>query len=87
VHVKENAVAPSLTFTPQELQTLDTAFPGPSGANKNAIGGDTTAVRECFDRMGGKVMQGADAISNVRGDIYFTWKPSGVPRSRRHSNK
>jgi diketogulonate reductase-like aldo/keto reductase len=33
VHVKENAVALSLTFTPQELQTLDTAFPGPSGAN------------------------------------------------------
>jgi diketogulonate reductase-like aldo/keto reductase len=33
VHVKENAVALSLTLTPQELQTLDTAFPGPSGAN------------------------------------------------------
>jgi diketogulonate reductase-like aldo/keto reductase len=29
-HVKENAVAFSLKFTPQELQTLDTAFPGPS---------------------------------------------------------
>jgi hypothetical protein len=43
-------------------------------------------MRECFDRMGGKVMQGA-ATSNVRGDIYFTWKPFGVPRSRRHSNK
>jgi diketogulonate reductase-like aldo/keto reductase len=26
-HVKENAVALSLTFTPQELQTLDTAHP------------------------------------------------------------
>jgi diketogulonate reductase-like aldo/keto reductase len=32
-HVKENAVALSLTLTPQELQTLDTAYPGPSGAN------------------------------------------------------
>jgi diketogulonate reductase-like aldo/keto reductase len=32
-HVKENAVALSLTLTPQELQTLDAAFPGPSGAN------------------------------------------------------
>ena len=32
-HVKENAVALSLTLTPQELQILDAAFPGPSGAN------------------------------------------------------
>ncbi len=32
-HVKENAVALSLTLTPQELQTLDAAYPGPSGAN------------------------------------------------------
>jgi diketogulonate reductase-like aldo/keto reductase len=32
-HVKENAVALSLTLTPQELQTLDAAFPGPTGAN------------------------------------------------------
>jgi diketogulonate reductase-like aldo/keto reductase len=32
-HVKENAVALSLTLTPQELQTLDATFPGPSGAN------------------------------------------------------
>ena len=32
-HVKENAVAVSLTLTPQELQTLDAAYPGPSGAN------------------------------------------------------
>jgi diketogulonate reductase-like aldo/keto reductase len=31
-HVKENAVALSLTLTPQELQTLEAAFPGPSGA-------------------------------------------------------
>jgi diketogulonate reductase-like aldo/keto reductase len=30
-HVRENAVALSLTLTPQELQTLDGAFPGPSG--------------------------------------------------------
>jgi diketogulonate reductase-like aldo/keto reductase len=28
-HVKENAVALSLTLTPQELQTLDTAYPPP----------------------------------------------------------
>jgi diketogulonate reductase-like aldo/keto reductase len=32
-HVKENAVALSLTLTPQELQTLNAAHPGPSGAN------------------------------------------------------
>jgi diketogulonate reductase-like aldo/keto reductase len=32
-HVKENAVALSLTLTPQELQALDTAYPGPSGGN------------------------------------------------------
>ncbi len=32
-HVKENAVALSLTLTPQDLQTLDAAYPGPSGAN------------------------------------------------------
>jgi len=32
-HVKENAVALSLALTPQELQTLDAAFPGPSGGN------------------------------------------------------
>ncbi len=31
-HVKENAVAVSLTLTPQELQTLDAAYPGPSSA-------------------------------------------------------
>ena len=31
-HVKENAVALSLTLTPQDLQTLDAAYPGPSGA-------------------------------------------------------
>lgn len=32
-HVKENAAALSLTLTPQDLQTLDAAYPGPSGAN------------------------------------------------------
>jgi diketogulonate reductase-like aldo/keto reductase len=32
-HVKENAVALSLTLTPQDLQTLNLAYPGPSGAN------------------------------------------------------
>jgi diketogulonate reductase-like aldo/keto reductase len=31
-HVKENAAALSLSLTPQDLQTLDAAFPGPSGA-------------------------------------------------------
>ncbi|MGA3156568.1 MAG: aldo/keto reductase [Steroidobacteraceae bacterium] len=31
-HVKENAVALSITLTPQELKTLDAAFPGPAGA-------------------------------------------------------
>jgi diketogulonate reductase-like aldo/keto reductase len=32
-HVKENAVAFSLTLNPEELQKLDAAYPGPSGAN------------------------------------------------------
>ena len=32
-HVKENAVALSIALTPQELQTLDAAFPGPFGAS------------------------------------------------------
>ena len=41
----------------------------------NAIDGDTAAVRECFDRMDGKVTQGADATDQVRGDITFTWTP------------
>jgi ribosomal protein L17 len=41
----------------------------------NAIDGDTTAARECFDRMDGKVTQGADATDQVRGDITFTWTP------------
>jgi hypothetical protein len=41
----------------------------------NAIDGDTTAVRECFDRMDGKVTQGVDATDQVRGDITFTWTP------------
>jgi Family of unknown function (DUF5681) len=40
----------------------------------NAIDGDTTAVRECFDRMDGKVTQGADATDQVRGNVTFTWK-------------
>ena len=31
-HVKENAVALSLTLTPQELQALDAAFPPPTGS-------------------------------------------------------
>ena len=31
-HVKENAVALSTALTPQDLQTLNAAFPGPSGA-------------------------------------------------------
>ena len=32
-HVKENAVALALILTPQELQTLDAAYPAPSTAN------------------------------------------------------
>ncbi len=32
-HVKENAVALSLTLTPQDVQTLDRAYPGHSGAD------------------------------------------------------
>jgi diketogulonate reductase-like aldo/keto reductase len=32
-HVKENAVALSLTLNPEELQKLNEAYPGPSGAN------------------------------------------------------
>jgi len=32
-HVKENAVALSLALTPQDLQTLNAAFPGPFGAS------------------------------------------------------
>ena len=36
----------------------------------NAIDGDTTAARECFDRMDGKVTQGVDAVP---GDITVTW--------------
>jgi diketogulonate reductase-like aldo/keto reductase len=32
-HVKENAVALSLTLAPQDIQTLDAAYPGPSGVN------------------------------------------------------
>ena len=31
-HVKENAMALSITLTPQDLQTLNAAFPGPFGA-------------------------------------------------------
>ena len=37
----------------------------------NAIDGDTTAVRECFDRIDGKVTQSADA-TQVRGDGLLT---------------
>jgi diketogulonate reductase-like aldo/keto reductase len=39
-HVKENAVAPSLTLTPQELQTLDARFPM----------GSTDILRSLLDR-------------------------------------
>jgi diketogulonate reductase-like aldo/keto reductase len=31
-HVKDNAVAQSIVLTPQDLQTLNAAFPGPFGA-------------------------------------------------------
>jgi hypothetical protein len=40
----------------------------------NAIDGDTTAVRECFDRMDGKVTQSVDATQVRGGDVTFTWK-------------
>jgi len=33
LHVKENAVALSLALTPQDLQALDAAYPGPAGAS------------------------------------------------------
>ena len=39
----------------------------------NAIDGGTTAARECFDRMDGKVTQSGDA-TQVRGDVTFTWE-------------
>jgi diketogulonate reductase-like aldo/keto reductase len=32
-HVRENAAALSLALTPQDIQTLEATFPGPSGAN------------------------------------------------------
>ena len=32
-HAKENAVALSLALTPQDLGTLNAAYPGPFGAN------------------------------------------------------
>ena len=32
-HVKENAMALSTVLTAQDLETLNTAFPGPSGAS------------------------------------------------------
>ena len=41
----------------------------------NAIDGDTTAARECFDRMDGKVPQGVNETGQVRGNVTFTWKP------------
>jgi hypothetical protein len=42
----------------------------------NAIDGDTAAVRECFDRIDGKVAQGANATGQVCGNVTFTWEPS-----------
>jgi hypothetical protein len=42
----------------------------------NAIDGDTMAVRECFDRMDGKVPQSsADASNQVRGNV-IVWVAS-----------
>jgi len=38
----------------------------------NAIDGDTTAARECFDRMDGKVPQGVNETGQVRGNVTFT---------------
>jgi hypothetical protein len=43
----------------------------------NAIEGDTAAVRECFDRMDGKVTQSVDTTGQVRGNITFTWESDG----------
>ena len=40
----------------------------------NAIDGDTTAVRECFDRMDGKVTPSVNGTDQLRGDVTFTWK-------------
>ena len=40
----------------------------------NAIDGDTSAVRECFDRMDGKVTQSANPTGQVRGNVTFTWE-------------
>jgi ribosomal protein L17 len=42
----------------------------------DAIDGDTTAARECFDRMDGKVTQSVDATNQVRSGVTFTWKSS-----------
>ena len=52
-HVKENAVAHSLTLTPQELQTLDAAHPPP---NRYVIGLKywTRRVLRAFSRPGGE---------------------------------
>ena len=37
-HVRENAVALSLTLTPEELQALDAAHPAPAARTKCACG-------------------------------------------------
>jgi hypothetical protein len=39
----------------------------------NAIDADTAAVRECFDRMDGKVAQSAEA-TQVIGNVTFKWQ-------------
>ena len=52
-HVKENAVALSLTLTPQELQTLDAAYPPP---NRYVLGLKywTRRVLRALSRPGGE---------------------------------
>ncbi len=39
----------------------------------NAIEGDTSAIKEIFDRMDGKVTPSVNGADQVRGDITFTW--------------
>ncbi len=41
----------------------------------NAIEGDTSAIKEIFDRMDGKVTSSVNGVDQVRGDITFTWSP------------
>jgi len=51
----------------------------------NAIDGDTTAARECFDRMDGKVTQSVDA-TQVRS-FSLSSAPPGRGKQRQHSGQ